>query len=84
MGILTMSEWLDEETEHCHFKDKRIGDRFRQILRSVAASPGESIPKACQDWAETKAVYRFLSNERVSAQDILGGHFHNTSKRVAA
>lgn len=79
-----MSEWFDEETEHCHFKDKRIGDRFRQIIRSVAASPGESIPKACQDWAETKAVYRFLSNARVCAQEILGGHFHQTSERVSA
>ncbi len=38
----------------------------------------------CQDWAETKAVYRFLSNERVNAQNILSGHFHETSKRVVA
>lgn len=79
-----MSQWSDQETEHCQFKDKRIGDRFRQILEAVGALPGESIPQICQNWAETKAVYRFLSNERVNAQDILSGHFHETSKRIAA
>ena len=81
---LAMSQWSDNEAEHCQFKDKRIGDRFRQILGAVSSLPGESIPQICQNWAETKAAYRFLSNERVEAQEILGGHFHETSKRVSA
>ena len=34
---------------------------------------GQSIPLACQDWANTKAAYRFLSNDRVSEADILAG-----------
>ena len=45
---------------------------------------GESIPLACQDWANTKAAYRFFSNERVSEEDILKGHFEATRERVAA
>lgn len=81
---LAMSQWTDKETEHCHFQDKRIGDRFRQILDAVGSLPGESIPQVCQNWAATKAVYRFLSNERVNAQDILSGHFHETAKRITA
>lgn len=79
-----MSEWSDKETQSCQFQDKRIGDRFRQILAAVGSLPGESIPQACQNWAETKAVYRFLSNERVNAQNILSGHIHETSKRITA
>jgi hypothetical protein len=39
---------------------------------------------ACQDWATTKAAYRFLSNERVSERDILAGHFQSTRERFAA
>jgi hypothetical protein len=31
---------------------------------------------ACQDWANTKAAYRFFSNERVNERDILAGHFN--------
>ena len=45
---------------------------------------GESIPLACQDWANTKAAYRFLSNDRVSEEDILRGHFDVTRCRFAA
>jgi hypothetical protein len=39
---------------------------------------------ACQDWANTKAAYRFLSNERVSEDSILAGHFQSTRERFAA
>src|ERR1035438_10767900 len=42
------------------------------------------IPFACQDWAATKAAYRFLSNERISEEKILAGHFCCTRERTAA
>ena len=45
---------------------------------------GQSIPLVCQDWANTKAAYRFFSNDRVSEADILGGHFQSTGDRAAA
>jgi len=45
---------------------------------------GQSIPLGCQDWANTKAAYRFFSNERVNEADILAGHFQSTRDRAAA
>ncbi|MBB2739531.1 hypothetical protein M2232_008512 [Bradyrhizobium japonicum] len=45
---------------------------------------GQSIPLVCQDWANTKAAYRFFSNDRVSEADILAGHFRSTRDRAAA
>jgi hypothetical protein len=42
------------------------------------------LPFAGQDWANTKAAYRFLSNERADEADILSGHFQATAKRFAA
>ncbi len=45
---------------------------------------GASIPLACQDWASTKAAYRFFSNDRVSEAEILAGHFQATRDRFAA
>ena len=45
---------------------------------------GQSIPLACQDWANTKAAYRFFSNDRVSEADVLAGHFLSTRDRIAA
>lgn len=45
---------------------------------------GEPLPLACRDWANTKAAYRFLSNDDVSEREILAGHFASTRERVAA
>jgi hypothetical protein len=41
---------------------------------------GQPIPLACEDWANAKAAYRFLSNASVSEEQILAGHFHATAQ----
>ena len=76
--------WADQELAGCVFKDARLGCRFGKLLKRIGSAMGESIPLVCQDWANTKAAYRFLANERVSEADILGGHFHSTCDRFAA
>jgi len=76
--------WADREIAGCAFKDARLGRRFRKLLNRIGSAMGESIPLVCQDWANTKAAYRFFSNERVSEEDILGGHFQSTRDRFAA
>lgn len=76
--------WVDRELAGCEFVDKRLGKRFRSLLERLAANPGEAIPLACQDWANTKAAYRFLDNERISEAEILTGHFEATRDRVDA
>ena len=53
------------------------------MLKQLAEGTAESIPLACQDWANTKAAYRFFANERVTEADILGGHFRSTPERAA-
>jgi hypothetical protein len=45
---------------------------------------GASIPLACQDWANTKAAYRFFSNDRIDESEILAGHFKATRSRFDA
>src|SRR5438093_6920606 len=64
--------------------DARLGDRFRKLLGQIGSAMGESIPLVCQDWANTKAAYRFFSNDRVSEADILAGHFQSTHERSIA
>jgi Transposase DNA-binding len=77
------SNWVDQEIAGCEFADARLGKRFRNLLGQISDAVGESIPLACQDWANTKAAYRFFSNGRVSEADILSGHFRATSDRFA-
>jgi Transposase DNA-binding/Transposase DDE domain len=78
------SAWVDQELADCEFKDERLGKRFRSLLAQLSSSPGDSIPLVCQDWANTKAAYRFLDNDRVSEAEILAGHFHATRDRAKA
>lgn len=79
-----VDDWIGHELAGCGFKDERLGKRFRKLLEQLSEGTGQSIPMACQDWANTKAAYRFLSNERVNEQDILAGHFQATHERFAA
>jgi hypothetical protein len=68
----------------CQFQDARLGRRFQKLVRQLEGRLGQSIPVACQDWTNTKAAYRFLSNRRVNEVPILAGHFQATRERVTA
>src|SRR5436189_2682695 len=79
-----MPSWIDDELAGCKFADVRLDKRFRTLVEQLSEGVGETIPMACQDWANTKAAYRFFSNERVSENDILAGHFQATRDRFQA
>jgi hypothetical protein len=74
--------WIEQELSGCTFKDKRLGRRLRTLLAQLASRPGGSVPLACQDWANTKAAYRFFDNARVDESEILEGHFEATRSRL--
>src|ERR1700693_1298236 len=75
--------WLDREIAGSEFKDTRLRKRFGTLLEQLWRGMGQTIPLACQDWANTKAAYRFMDNDRVSEQDILSGHFQATAQRFS-
>lgn len=79
-----MKPWIENELQGCEFPDVRLGDRFKKIIEQLATGIGGSLPFACQDWANTKAAYRFLDNPRISEAEILKGHFQATCKRFTA
>jgi hypothetical protein len=79
-----VDSWLEREIASCRFDDVRHGKRLRTLLEQLSERIGGSIPFACQDWAATKAAYRFFSNGRISEDKILTGHFLCTKERFAA
>lgn len=83
-GTTRRGSWVDEELAGCQLPDERLGKRLRQIFDQLGNAMGEAIPRACQDWANTKAAYRFFSNRRVDEHAILKGHFEATRDRFAA
>ncbi len=76
--------WIDEELAGSKFRDARLGKRFRMLVERLSEGIGDSLPTACQDWAATKAAYRFFSNEGVGEEEIFSGHFQATRDRFGA
>ena len=74
--------WMDRELAGCKFRDVRLEKRFRKLIEQLSGALGESIPMVCRDWANTKGAYRFSSNERVSEEEILAGHFQPKRERA--
>ncbi len=79
-----MEGWVEREIEGCEFPDQRLKARFRKLLALLGEKIGAALPAACQDWAATRAAYRFFSNAKVDESIILAGHFAATAARMAA
>jgi hypothetical protein len=76
--------WVAGEIAGCELIDARLGKRLANLLQQISGSVGGTVPLACQDWANTKAAYRFFSNDRVDEGAILAGHFMATQQRAQA
>ena len=80
-NVISDDGWLKQEIEGSKFKNIRLERRFKILCKKLSASIGHPIPFACQDWANTKAAYRFLSNDSVKEDQIMAGHFQATKER---
>jgi hypothetical protein len=76
-----MDAWVDRELDGGEFPDRRLKQRLGKVLGDLSRRVGGTLPAACQDWAATKAAYRFFSNPRVDESIILAGHFAATKAR---
>ncbi|MCQ4335045.1 IS4 family transposase [Natronomonas sp. F2-12] len=79
---MDVSGWIRTEFRPAEFGDKRLTDRLVQIGDELGSSPAESIPASCENWASTKATYRFCDNDRVTPAEILSAHKQAQHSRV--
>ncbi len=63
--------------------DARLNARLFAIATALAEHPEQSLPQACEDWAATKAAYRFFDNPSVDPEEILAAHRQATLRRIA-
>lgn len=61
-----LGRWAEEETTGCYLGSARLNRRLGMILEDIGERPDKSLPTAFQDWANTKADYRFFANKNVS------------------
>jgi len=58
--------------------DARLNNRCIKILEVLKENPNLSFPQAFTDKHQLKLLYRFLSNPKVSSQDILSATYADT------
>lgn len=76
--------WLAREFQGVALGDERLNRRCVETVRTLGRKPGKSIPRACEDWGESKGVYRFLSNKKVTHGALLAPHQKKTAERCKA
>ena len=76
------AEWVQAEMETLDLGDVRRERRVMRMIEQFSGRPGASIPKACETLADTKAAYRALESEEISAAAIRLAHARATAERV--
>ena len=59
-----MDAWVEHELAGGTFPDRRLKSRLGRLLGDLGERIGGTLPMACQDWAATKAAYRFCEPVR--------------------
>lgn len=73
-----------KEFSKVDLQDKRLNVRCQKIASDLEEQPTEPINQACEDWADTKAAYRFFDNPKVTPERIVGPHSQRTIQRMKA
>lgn len=74
--------WAAEEFNDVDLGDERLNERLIKLANRFSEFPESPINQACQDWAESKAAYRFFKNERVDSEEIMSAHSLKTAARA--
>src|SRR5262249_13555155 len=64
--------------------DARRSQRLVELGLALGALPGGSLPEATGDEAGLEAAYRFLSNEAIRANEVVGPYRRETQERCAS
>lgn len=73
---------LSTEFTNVQLKDERLKRRLACIVEAAEKSPGVSLPMQAGSSAALEATYRFIENDRVSAEAILDAHVQCTIERA--
>jgi hypothetical protein len=74
--------WVGREMQTLNLGDPRRERRVVRMIEQFTANPGASIPKACGSAADTKAAYRALNSEEISAAELRQAHARATVERA--
>lgn len=77
-----MAKWVEDEMMSLDLGDPRRKRRVVKLIEQLFSNPGASFPRACGTPADTKAAYRTLGSEEISAEEIRLAHARATVERT--
>ena len=76
------SVWVAKEFSTLELGDERLSASAAYVAARVLEHPATSLPHAWLGWAETKAAYRLLDNEKMVPNAILEAHRNARLERI--
>jgi len=76
--MLSNEEWVSKHFGDCDFGDKRLTIRSQKVVAAMIENPDGTINSQNSEWADTKAAYRFFSNNKSCFQSVTAVHYRNT------
>jgi hypothetical protein len=76
-------QWCRDEFAAVELQDARLNYRCSELAVQLAMQPQGPINQACEDWADTKAAYRFFDNDKATPERIRAPHQQRTVERMA-
>lgn len=76
-------QWCLDEFATVELQDARLNRRCGELAVQLGMQPNGPINQACEDWADTKAAYRFFDNDKVTPERIRAAHHQRTVERMA-
>jgi hypothetical protein len=75
--------WALEEFAHVELNDARLNRRCQELAVALGQQPQAPINQACEDWADTKAAYRFFDNPNATPGRVHAPHQARTVERMS-
>jgi hypothetical protein len=76
-------QWAALEFANVELQDARLNRRCQELAVALGQQPTAYINQACEDWADTKAAYRFFGNtKKVTPAGISAPHQQRTVERM--
>ena len=82
MGQNSIQGRVEEEFRDAALGDDRLNKRLLKLVKQLESNTTAPISQACENWADTKAAYRFFDNENISYQKIHLPHQARTIQRA--
>jgi Transposase DNA-binding/Transposase Tn5 dimerisation domain len=77
-------QWAALEFADVELEDARLNRRCQELAVALGQQPMTYINQACEDWADTKAAYRFFGNtKKVTPAGISAPHQQRTVERMS-